>query len=241
MKTLYTILLILITVAGESQTTDNMQKKTSVIINSGISFYSVINEDISFEKYSGTLIPFNFKLYSNITERQFRSFYFAIQTGTIYNFNVDAQINEVTLGWDYGFKLNKKKQYDLFLGPATFLYFSNRTQEMPSKYYINSKLGLVSLASVFGIKSNHLTKLNYNITSRLGLLTAGFSPYEDNQTKILNPLNGFQFFISGLVSYKIIKWADIAVEYSFQVYNITAWNRAYSLSDKLMINLIFSF
>lgn len=242
MKTHFTILLFLFTFAGKAQISDEkVDKKMSVTFSSGISFYSVIDKNISHEKYSGTLIPFNFKWSSNITDRQFRNFSFSMQTGTIYNFKVNAQVNELTLGWDYGFKVNKEKRYDIFIGPAPFFYFHNRQQEMPSKLYINSKLGIISLASIFGIKSNLLTRFNYNATGCLGLLSTGFNPKENQQTRILTPFNGLQFNFSALISYKLLNWADIACKYSFQTYNITVWNKVYSLSDQLTLNLIISF
>jgi hypothetical protein len=242
MKTFYTILLFLFTFAGKAQISDvTVDKKMSVTVSSGISFYSVLDNNISNEKYSGTLIPFNFILMSNITDRQFRDFYFSLQTGTIKNYKVDAHVNELTLGWDYGFKINKKKAYDIFLGPSPFLYFYDRQEEISSKTYFNSDLGLITLAGVFGIKSNKLNGFNYKIKGRLGLLSVGVSPGDGNKTKILTPLNGLQFNFSALVSYKLLNWADIAFEYSFQTYNITAWNKMYSLSDQLTLNLIFTF
>jgi hypothetical protein len=242
MKILGTILFLIIVLSGKAQHNDEkLEDKTSVIISSGISFYSVIDKNISDEKYSGTLIPIKFDWRSNITKRQFRVLYFAIQTGTIDNFTVDARINELTLGWDYGFKLNKKEQYDIFLGPAPLLYFINRQQEISSQKYFNSSLGIVSLASFFGMKSNNLDAFYYEITGRLGLLSAGVSPKEDQQTKILTLFNGLQFSFSAQAFYKVLNWADIGFEYSFQTYNITAWNKMYSLSDQLTLNLIFSF
>ena len=242
MKTLYSILFILIVFIGKAQLNDDkISEKTSLTISSGISYYSIIDHNISNEKYSGTLIPFKFIWTSNISDKQIRDFYYAMQTGSINNYTLAAEVNELSLGWDYRFKLNKKNQYDIFLGPAPFFYFNNRSQEMPSKLYINYNLGIISLASVLGVKSNSLNRFNYKATGRLGIVSAGFNSNENEQTKILTPFNGLQFYFSALVSYKLIDWADFAVKYSFQTYNITAWNKVYSLSDQLTLNLTFSF
>lgn len=242
MRNLYTLLFVFIAFASKAQLTyDKFDEKASITIGSGISFYSVIDNNISYEKYLGILTSFNITLRNNITEKQFRDFYFALNTGTINNFDINARVNELTLGWDYGLKVNKKTNYDIFIGPAPFFYFYNRQQEMPSKLSVNSSLGIVSLATVFGIKSNKISGFNYKITSRIGLLSAGVSPKNEKITKLLTPFNGFQFHFSSLVSYKCLKWADIAAEYSFQTYNITAWNKMYSISDQLMLYLIFTF
>ena len=243
MRIHFTILLLLLfIIAGKAQLSNKeFEKKTSVVIGSGILFYSVLDKNISNEKYSGLLLPFTFIWSSNITDKQFRDFYFSMQTGTINNYNVDAHVNELTLGWDYGFKINNKTKYDIFLGPAPFIYYYHQHQEMPSKYYVNSNLGIVSLATVFGIKSNSLNRFNYKVTSRLGLLSLGIRPQDEKTTKILTPFNGFQFYFSALVSYKLIDWADVGIKYSFQTYNITAWDKIYSLSDQLTLNLIFTF
>ncbi len=242
MKIHFTILFLLFVVTGEAQlSNEKFEKEMSVEIGTGISFYSVLDKNISNEKYSGLLIPFTFIWSSNITDNQFRDFYFSMQTGTINNYTVNTNIIDLILGWDYGYKINNKAKYNIFLGPAPFIYYYHRYQEMPSKYYVNSNLGIVSLATVFGIKSNSLNKFNYNVTGRLGLLSLGVSPKDEKTTKILTPFNGFQFHFSALLSYKLLNWADVSIKYSFQTYNITAWNKIYSLSDQITLNLIFTF
>jgi len=242
MKTFFTVLFLLIFVAVQAQQNIDLNSdKVTIAIGSGLSFYSVKDLNISNEKYSGILTPINFSWSSSITDRQFRDFYFSIQTGTIHNLNIEAHVNELTLGWDYGFKLNPNKQYDLFIGPAPFFYFHNRDQPILLNYHINSNIGVISLGSVFGIKSNHLHGFNYKIDGRLGLLSASIKTEKDQITKILTPFNGFQFYFSAQTSYKLSNWADVGFKYSFQTYYVTAWNKMYSLSDQLALNLLISF
>lgn len=242
MRTFYTILFLLIFVVVEAQQNIDLDNdKVTISIGSGLSFYSVKDQNISNEKYSGVLKPISFSWSSSLTDRQFRDFYFSIQTGNIHNLSFEAHVNELTMGWDYGFKLNPNKQYDLFIGPAPFFYFHNRNQSILLNYHINSNIGIVSLGSVFGIKSNNLNGFNYKFAGRLGLLSACVNTENDRITKILSPFNGLQFFFSAQSSYKLSNWADVGFKYSFQTYYITAWNKMYSLSDQLTLNLIISF
>jgi hypothetical protein len=227
---------------GKAQLNDEkINDKTSLTIGSGITFYSIIDHNISKEKYSGTIVPINFIWTSTFSDKQIRELYFTLQSGSINNYTVETEIDEINLGWDYQYKINKKNKYDIFLGPAPFLYLNNRQQKMPSELYLNSKLGIISLASVFGVRSNSLNRFNYKATARLGILSAAYNSNENEQTKILTPFDGLQFYFSVLGSYKLIDWANVAVQYSFQTYNITAWDKVYSLSDQLMLNLTFSF
>lgn len=242
MKTFYTIsFLLLIVVAQAQQDIFSENKRGAIAMGSGLSFYSIKDQNVSKEKYMGILTPINLSWTSLITDRQCRNFYFNLNTGKIKNNKVKADVNELTLGWDYCFNLTPQKRHTIFLGPAPFLFLHSRMQAISSYYHINSNFGVISLASIYGIKSNNKTGFNYKITGRLGLLSAAVNTGNDQITKILTPFNGLQFYFSAQSSYTLNKWAVINFKYSFQTYYITAWNKFYSLTDQLTLNLLISF
>lgn len=224
-----------------AQTEEYNNTSTTLTFGSGVTIYSLIDFRLSNQKYSGAITPLQFRWSNKFNEKQFRDFTFFIQNGKIANYSITANITEMELIWDYGYKINKDKHFSLFCGPSSFLYLHNRSQLLPSLQLTGITRSIASFATVISLNGNLGKQFIYQMISRFNIIGFGFLNSHDNQSKLLTPFNAAHFYFSPSLTYYPLNCLAIEGQYAFQARSIRAWDKAQSMSDRFILNMVFKF
>jgi hypothetical protein len=218
----------------------------------GVGKYSLRDEYISKEKYSGTL-P-----YFNVTWSKFHDAYAYVlgaefQTSTdVKNYNVSAEVYQFSLHQGFLYPLPKMslltKDVYAFLGPSTELFFFYNKQDIAVSGfdYAQSLAMLLSL----GIQSEIIVPISARLQAEgsLGLsaLSLGFRmvDMEENDVspaKLLTFLSGTNGSIRVGVRYYMFDNLSAKLSYRLQVTRISSWDPLLSASDNLHVSLTYGF
>jgi len=218
----------------------------------GIGNYSIKDEYISKEKYSGKLPYFsigwarNHNKYVYWLEMEYRN------SDAIKNNNVSTNITQFTLNQGFLYSLKKgelfKKELYLWLGPSTELFFFYNKQNIAVAGfdYSQSFAALFSAGiNIFGTYSlNHKFLIGFSLD--LSVLSLGFRSVdneEDDQTpvKLLTLFSGINSSFDLGIHYDVFDKLSIKAGYKFELCRISAWNPLISTSDNLMLGLTYNF
>lgn len=223
-----------------------------ISIKYGIGSYSVKDEYISKEKYSGTLPYYSFSWthghnkYVYVLEIAYRN------SNSITNYNVSTDITQFTLNKGFLYPLKKmtlfKNDLYIWLGPSTefFFYYSKPNIAVSGFDYAQSFAGLLAL----GFKADVIYPLkhNFQLESSLSLtvLSLGIrmvDSEEDDQSPV-KPLTLFSGLNSSFdlgVRYYLFNRLSAKLAYKFELTRISAWDPLLSASDNLVIGLSYKF
>ena len=258
MKTKAKIIISAITllIAVESPGQDTLNFKTvfpsGISIEYGIGSYSVKDEYISKEKYSGTLPYYSFGWARKHNKYVYRLEMAYRNSNNINNYNVSTNINQLTLNQGFLYPLKKMTLFknDLFiwLGPSTefFFYYSKPNIAVSGFDYAQSFAGLFALG--FNADVICPLKRNFQLESSLNLtaLSLGFrmvDSEEDNQSPV-KPLTLFSGLNSSFdlgARYYLFNRLSVKLAYKFELTRISAWDPLLSASDNLIIGLTYKF
>jgi hypothetical protein len=223
-----------------------------ISIEYGIGNYSVRDEYISKEKYSGTL-PY----YSLSWAREHNRYIYRLDmayrnSNNINNYNVSSDITQFTLNQGFLYPLKKKllfkKKLYIWLGPSTefFFYYSKPHIAVSGFDYAQSFAGLFSLG--FNTEAVYSLNQNFQLESSLRstVLSLGLRMVdnEEDDQSLVKPLTLF----SGLncsfnlgARYYIFSRLSIKITYKFELTRISAWDPLLSASNNAIIGLTCRF
>ncbi len=223
-----------------------------ISIEYGIGSYSVKDEYISKEKYSGTLPYYSFGWARKHNKYVYRLEMAYRNSNSINNYNVSTNITQVTLNQGFLYPLKKmtlfKNDLYIWLGPSTefFFYYSKPNIAVSGFDYAQSLAGLISL----GLNVNGIYPLRNNLhlesSLRLTVLSLGFRMVdneEDDQSavKLLTLFSGLNSSFDLGVRYYLLDRLSVKLAYKFELTRISAWDPLLSASDNLIIGLTYSF
>ena len=223
-----------------------------ITIEYGVGNYSVKDEYISKEKYSGTL-PYYFVGWT----RKHETYIYRLdlsyrKSNNITNYNVSTDITQFTLNQGFLYPLETislfKKDLYFWLGPATefFFFINDQNIAVAGFDYAQSFAGLFSLGlNLNGIYplSNHL---QLESSLRATVLSLGFRMVdneEDDQSavKLLTLFSGLNSAFDLGARYYLLKRLSVKLAYKFEITRISAWQPLLSASDNLIFGLTYSF
>jgi hypothetical protein len=227
-----------------------------ITIEYGFGRYSVSDEFISKEKYSGVLPYFSAswsRFHNNYGYRQ-RLEYRA--SSDVKNHNISTDIIQFSLHRDYLYPKSKftirSKDVFSFLGPSTELFlFYNKPNFIEGGIHINYSFVLLVSCGINGefiIPLKHglqIESSTYLSILSLGLRTPEFiKPKEDegeeeSVAKLLTPFSGFNSFSSLGVRYQFHKSISMKLNYKFQLTRISSWDPLLSASDNIIFSLTY--
>ena len=225
---------------------------TSISIEYGMGNYSVKDEYISKEKYSGTLpgIKINWLRFHDKY-----GYHFSLEYGgssNIENYNVSTTIYQFALNQGFlyplpEFSLFSRAAY-AFLGPSTELLFFYNNQNIAVSGFDYAQ----SLALLFSGGLNSLiilplgNKLQVEGAVSMSILSLGFR-LVDSEEEDVSPVN-LLTFLSGTnaafslgLSYNLLDNFSTKLAYELHVTRISAWDPLLSASDNINISLAYKF
>ncbi|MBN2395792.1 MAG: hypothetical protein JXC36_04930 [Candidatus Atribacteria bacterium] len=228
------------------------------IYPAGISFeygtgnYSVKDEFISNEKYSGKLPYFsvgwarNHNKYVYQLEMEYRN------SDEIKNYNVSTTITQFKINQGFLYSMKKrelfKKDLNFWLGPSTELYFFNNKQNIAVDGFDYSQSFAALFSAGINIFGTYSINPKFLIESSLDLpvLSLGFRSIdseEDDQTpaKLLTLFSGLNSSFDLRIRYYIFDKLSIKAGYKFELCRISAWYHLISSSDNLLLGIIYNF
>ncbi len=223
-----------------------------ISVEYGLGTFSVRDEYISKEKYSGTLPRI-----SAHWSRSHRNYFYYLSleyrhSSEIDNYNVSTDIYQVTLHQGFLYPLSKgsllSKDLFVFLGPSTDLHvFSNEPQIAVSGFdYAHSYAVLLSL----GLHAQVIAPLGHGFQTesqlQFGALSLGVRMVDDEEEDVspVKPLTavagtnlllrmGMRYHLSGALSLK--------GSYGLQMTRISAWEPLLAVSDNLIMTITYGF
>lgn len=218
----------------------------------GIGNYSVKDEYISKEKYSGTLPYYSFGWARKHNKYVYRLEMVYRNSNDIYNNNVSTDITQFTLNQGFLYPLKKmtlfKNDLYIWLGPSTefFFYYSKPNIAVSGFDYAQSFAGLLSAG--FNADVIYPLKRTFQLESSLSLtvLSLGFrmvDSEEDNQSpaNLLTLFSGLNSSFELGARYYLFNRLSVKLAYKFELTRISAWDPLLSASDNLIIGLTYKF
>jgi hypothetical protein len=255
MKSIFLCLAIVLC-AGSSFAQDSLSHRAvypgGIAVEYGLGRYSVRDEYISKEKYSGTLPAFGLawsrfhKTYGYSLGLEYR------HSSEIENYNVSTDIHQFSLHQGLLYPLTKGSLFNrdvyLFLGPAAELYFFYNEQNIAVSGfdYAQSFAMLFSL----GVNSEIIMPLRKNLQAegavRVGLLSLGFRMVDTEEEDIspVKPLTVFSGTNGSVrlgMRYYVVGNFSVKLAYQLQVTRISSWDPLLSASDNVIVTAAYRF
>jgi hypothetical protein len=254
MKIIILALTFLIAGAASGQDTLSYQNiyPAGISIEYGIGNYSVKDEYISKEKYSGILPVISFGWARRHTTYVYRLDLTYRNSDNINNYTVSTDITQFTLNQGFLYPLKKKvifkKDLYIWLGPSTeFFFFANNQNIAVTGFdYAQSYAALFSLG--FQAECIFPLKRNFQLESslRLTVLSLGYrmvDSEEDDQSPVnlLTMFSGLNSSFDLGVRYCLLNRFSAKLAYQLEVTRISAWDPLLSASDNLVLTLTYRF
>jgi predicted porin len=223
-----------------------------ISIEYGIGSYSVKDEYISKEKYSGSLPYYSFGWARKHNKYVYRLEMAYRNSNSIKNYNVSTSITQVTLNQGFLYPLKKKllfkKELYIWLGPSTefFFYYAKPHIAVSGFDYAQSFAGLFSL----GFNADIVYSLNQSFqlesSLRSTVLSLGWrmvDSEEDDQSPVkpLTLFSGLNCSFNLGARYYIFNRLSVIITYKFELTHISAWDPLISTSNNAIIGLTYRF
>jgi hypothetical protein len=250
--TFFTILIIFGKLMPQDSAPPQLTFPKGITLEYGLGSYSVKDEYISKEKYSGTL-PY----YSLSWMRHHETYVFRLDmsyrnSDEIENYNVNTTITQFTLRQGFLYSLKNisilQKELHVWLGPSTEFYFFYNDQNIAVSGFDYAQ----SLASLFsaGLDLYGIyplgNKLQLESALKLTALSLGLrliDTDEDDQSpvKILTLFSGVNAGFDLGARYYFLHRLSITLAYKFELTRISAWEPLLSASDNVILGLNYNF
>ena len=246
-----TLCLIFLATIGHAQY-DNALFINGITLELGLGNYSVKDEYISSEKYSGSMPCYRLSwrkthkqnIYS--LDLEFR------ESSKIENNNVQTEIQQFTMNQGFLYPIGVKslfgKKLHIYLGPATDLfYFYNKPDIAVSGFdYAKSYAGLFSAGINSEIICPISKTLQTELSLRLSLLSLGFRSVDEEEddedpAKLLTIISGTNAAMDIGARYRLIDRLSLKLSYRAELARISGWETVLSASDNIIAGITFSF
>lgn len=248
----FLVLSLSINTLGQESSNQNLLSPPTISIEYGLGNYSVKDEYISKEKYSGSL-PF-YKI-SWINPQQNYIYHFSLDYGyssEIKNYNVSADIHQFTLNQGFSYTLPSFSLFDkdvyTYLGPSTeiFFYYNKQNIAVSGFDYSQSIVALISA----GITSQLYYKLRADLNIEgsldfsvlsLGIRSVDTEESDETPAKILTLISGTNLNFKIGPRYYLLDNLSIKAAYLFHLTRISSWEPLLSASDNVVLTLAYGF
>jgi len=248
--------LMMLLFAGASSGQDSLSHGAvfpgGITVEYGLGKYSVRDEYISGEKYSGTLPSLQVK-WSRFHDTY--GYYFGLEyrnSARIENYNVSADITQVSLSQGYLYPLTKTSLFSrdvyLLLGPSMEFYFFRNEQNIAVQGfdYSQSLAALLSLGATSEIVYPIRRRFQAEGSLRLSILSMGVRMVDEEEddespVRLLTLLSGTNASLRLGVRYHLLSSLSSKLSYRFDVTRISSWDPLLSASDNVLLGLTYEF
>jgi hypothetical protein len=227
---------------------------SGISIKGGLGHYSVRDEYLSAEKYSGTLPYFSATWARSREGGGFRIGVEHRNSSEIRNNNISAGVTSFALDLDYLYRVATLSLFSrdaaLFLGPSTgfFMHFSELNiafseLELPYSFAVLLPVGFNSTLVLPA--TDRLQVIGSFRTSVLSLGLRMIDFYEDDDepspVRFLSLLSGADAHLRLGASYALTDRLSLDLGYEFQVLRIKPWDSLLSTSDNVLFGFTVGF
>ncbi len=223
-----------------------------ISIEYGIGNYSLKDEFISKEKYSGTLPYFSLGWAQEHNKIAYRLNLEYRHSNNLKNNNVTSDLKQFALKQGFLYPLKKatlfKKDLFIWLGPTAdiFIYFNEPNIAYSGINLAMSFAGLISVGFDADFVYPLSDKFQLESTVYLSVLSLGFRMIEfgssdETAIKLLTSFTGLNSYFNLGVRYYIIERLSVRLYYKFEYMRISAWAPVHSASDNLILGLSYRF
>jgi hypothetical protein len=247
---------LIITFQAPAQDTLNFKTgfPSGISVDCGLGLYSVKDEYISKEKYSGILPYLNVEWVRFHNKNAYRLEFEYRYSSNISNNNISAKVGQFTFNQDFiypvgNFSLFSRCVY-AYLGPSIqFFYYDIRYNFVTPGTFISPKT--FGIIGSLGINAELVYQVNnkFKVEGLLRSNLISFSgkkiderKYEDESCPTLLPVftaTKFDFDLS--VRYYLADRFSISLGYKFDFSRINKWDPYIAASDNLIISLNYEF
>jgi hypothetical protein len=250
------ISLAILLSAGNSVAQDSLSHRavfpSGISVEYGLGSYSVRDEYISKEKYSGTLPSFtaNWSRFHNKY-----GYFLSLEYGSsskIKNYNVSTDIYQFAINQGFLYPLPAislfARDVYAFLGPSTEAYFFYNKQNIAVSGFDYAQ----SVAALFsiGVNSEIIFPIRKNLQAEsslgLSMLSLGFRMVDLEEedvspVKLLTLLSGTNVSFGLGIRYKLIDNFSLKLGYKLHLTRISSWDPLLSASDNLIVSVAYKF
>lgn len=248
MKTFCICLMISLPLLVVGQEDDSSSNSFNLSLASGTVMASVKDQNISSQRYSGTLTPIVFS-WGHYRKGYDWDLKISYASGTINNYNVRATLNDFNMTWNYlypikDFQLISNRPTSWFggLSPNLWMYYRKQEIAEPGQFLYSVKIALnMSLST--GLKGSLSNKIGYRISSRFNLISYALSS-EVNEGNTGTSTKLSTVFSTPLLEselamhYQLISWLKMGLGYRFKYYNHESLSLA---NDSFTVSLSATF
>jgi hypothetical protein len=225
---------------------------SGITLEYGLGHYSVEDEYISNEKYTGTLPGYSIRWARHHDTHVYHLDMTYRNSDEIENYNVSTDITQFTLNQGFLYPLRDislfHRDLHLWLGPSTeFFFFYNDQDIAVSGFdYAQSAAGLFSL----GVNANGIYPVRNNLqlesAMNLTILSLGFRLVDNEEgdesaAKFLTLVSGLNSAFDLRARFLISRRLSVTLAYEFEMTRVRAWDSLLSASDNIVIGLAYGF
>ena len=235
---------------GQELSNQNLLFPPEISVEYGIGNYSVKDEYISKEKYSGSL-PF-YRI-NWINPQQNYIYHFSLDysySSEIKNYNVSTDIYQFTLNQGYSYTLPSfslfNKNVHPYLGPSIelFFYYNRQNIAVQGFDYSQSFALLMSAGINLQLYYNLMddldieSSLNFSVLS-LGIRMVDFEETDESPLKLLTLSSGTNAIFKIGPRYYLMDNLSVKAAYLFHFTRISSWEPLISASDNVVLTLAY--
>lgn len=255
-RALISAILLIITLQAPAQDTLNYKTgfPSGISLDYGLGSYSVKDEYISKEKYSGTLPYLNLEWVRFHNKNAYRLEFEYRYSSNISNNNISAEVVQFTFNHDFiypvgNFSLFSRCVY-AYLGPSTqFFYYDIHYNFVTPGTFISPKT--FGIIGSLGINAELIYQVNnkFKVEGLLRSNLISFSGKEIDERKyedesyptLLSVFTATKFDFDLSVRYYPVDRFSISMGYKFDLSRIDKWNPYIAASNSMIISLNYKF
>ena len=223
----------------------------AISLTSGYGHHAVKDEFISQQKYSGNLVSFSIDWYKFHSSYQFHLWFYFVNSATIENYNVSANMTTSNLALAYLYPIGTMMIFDkplyISAGPVTELSLYYRIQNIArggtAIFDAYSAATLISLSASLNVTYPVLQRMWLEAFMQSSLISLGgkyIDPIEKNNSpvKILTLIKAQDLKFDASIRYHVSKRFSLKGGYRFNLFRITAWDHLIVVSDNAYVSIL---
>lgn len=226
-----------------------------ISIKYGVGSYSVRDEFLSVEKYSGAMPFFSVDWTRFRDNSGFRILFSTHNSSEIKNKNMTADVVNFSLAWDYFSQINTFQLFSqdcyLFAGPSAEMYIYSNDQNYATDgiFFDMSFVSLISIGLNTGLYLPITNKFSIESSIRTNIFSLGIrmplvnevdgAENDKSRFKLLTLFKAINSSFDLGVRYYLFNNLSMKAAYRFQYTNISVWEKLVSASDHLLLSFTY--
>jgi len=248
------LILLVITLESPGQDTVNYKSgfPSGISVGYGLGSYSVKDEYISKEKYSGTLPYLNVEWVRFHSKNAYRLEFEYRYSSNISNNNISAEVLQFTFNQDFIYPLGNFSLFSgrvyAYLGPSMQFFYNGINYDFasPGTFITPKTFGIIGS---LGINTEFIYAVNNKLKVegflRSNLLSFSGKKYDEQKYKnesvptLLSVFTATKIDFDLSIRYYLVNRVSISIGYKFDLSRIDKWNPYIAASNSLIASLNF--